>query len=371
VADLVNSVLGGARSLIVGWILPVFVSLQIINLLILPELPQAGYITKFAHESSASQQLAFLAIAVVSGLVLAAIQSPLYRILEGYTLWPRKIAGHRIKKHHARKRRLDKEYNAIAPTGGVRAGLLYERASRYPVKEEQFAPTTLGNAIRRFETYAGDRYQLDSQLLWHHLAAAAPDRAITSVDNARTNVDFFVCFLYGGALIAALGIGVTLSGERSTRSVLAIVLGVLIAAICYRLAVVATDEWSAAVQALVDHGRGPVASAFGLTIPASFNDERYMWRAVNTLVRRPYRYSESRDVPAVISRFRREDAEGAEPASPPQQETLTRTVLQVAGPACLVLAALAVRSRIRRGLGSGRGQVPYATRTNPPQKAGR
>ena len=98
-ADLVNSVLGGARSLIVGWILPVFVSLQIINLLILPELSHTRFITKFAHESSASQQLAFLAIAVVSGLVLAAIQSPLYRILEGYTLWPRKIADHRIEKH--------------------------------------------------------------------------------------------------------------------------------------------------------------------------------------------------------------------------------------------------------------------------------
>lgn len=384
-ADLVNSVLGGARSLIVGWILPVFVSLQIINLLILPELSQTRFITKFAHESSASQQLAFLAIAVVSGLVLAAIQSPLYRILEGYTLWPRKIADHRTKKHQARRRRLDEEYNAIAQTGsGVRAGLLYERAARYPVKEEQFAPTTLGNAIRRFETYAGDRYQLDSQLLWHHLTAAAPDRAITSVDNARTNVDFFVSFLYGGALIAALGIGVTLSDARSARSALAIVIGVLIAAICYKLAVIATDEWSAAVRALVDHGRGQVAAAFGLTIPAGFDDERYMWRAVNTLVRRPYRYSETRDpsVPSVISRFRGENPEGAagarsasntvpQPAPQHRQETLARTVFQVAGPACIALAVLAVRSRIRRGLGSDRGYIPYATRTNPPHKIGR
>jgi hypothetical protein len=370
VADLVNSVLGGARSLIVGWILPVFVSLQIINLLILPELSQTRFITKFAHQSSASQQLAFLAIAVVSGLVLAAIQSPLYRILEGYTLWPRKIADHRIKKHQSRKRRLDEEYNTVAQTNsGVRAGLIYERAARYPVKEEQFAPTMLGNAIRRFETYAGDRYQLDSQLLWHHLTAAAPDRAITSVDNARTNVDFFVCFLYGGALIAALGIGVTLSDARSTRSALAIVIGVLIAAICYQLAVIATDQWSAAVRALVDHGREQVAAAFGLTIPPSFDDERYMWRAVNTLVRRPYRYSETRDpsVPSVITRFRgKEDPEGAagarsapgtglQPTPQHQQEPLARTALQIAGSACIALAVLVVRSRIRRGLGSNRG----------------
>ena len=75
--------------------------------------------------------------------------------------------------------------------------------------------------------------------------------------------------------------------------------------------------------------------------------------------------------PSVISRFRREDAEGAEPAPQPQQETLTRTVLQAAGPVCIVLAVLAIRSRIWRGPGSGRGQISYATRTNPPQKAGR
>ena len=169
-------------------------------------------------------------------------------------------------------------------------------------------------------------------------------------------------------MIAALGIGVTLSDARSTRSALAIVIGVLIAAICYKLAVIATDEWSAAVRALVDHGRGQVAAAFGLTIPASFDDERYMWRAVNTLVRRPYRYSETRDpsVPSVISRFRGEDPEGAagarsasgtglQPAPQHQQEPLARTVLQVAGSACIALAVLAVRSRIRRGLGSDRG----------------
>ena len=29
-----------------------------------------------------------------------------------------------------------------------------ERAARYPVQDDQFAPTALGNAIRRFETYA-------------------------------------------------------------------------------------------------------------------------------------------------------------------------------------------------------------------------
>ena len=58
----------------------------------------------------------------------------------------------------------------------VLSGLLYERTARYPEQSGQFSPTAFGNAIRRLETYARDRYKLDSQLLWNHLTAAAPDR---------------------------------------------------------------------------------------------------------------------------------------------------------------------------------------------------
>jgi hypothetical protein len=36
-----------------------------------------------------------------------------------------------------------------------------------------------------------------------------------------------------------------------------------------------------------------------------------MWRVVNTLVRRPYSYSESKNVAALIERFRTEPGTGA------------------------------------------------------------
>jgi len=314
VADLVKSVLGGARSLIVGWILPVFLSLQLVTALVLPELRRITGVDQFLRQTATSRQVALLAIAVVSGLVLAAAQAPLYRILEGYILWPPKIADRRIKKHQDRRREFVKKQEVATKTDkGVHAGLLYERAARYPAKDKQFAPTMLGNAIRRFETYAGDRYQLDSQLLWHNLTAAAPERALTAVDNARTNVDFFVSLLYGGAMTALLGFGAIVVGEGTVRAWVAIATGVLIAMVCYRLAVLATDEWDAAVRGLIDHGRKGVAAAFGLTVPDDFADERLMWRAVNTLVRRPYTYSESKDVAGILNRFRTKDADKPTP----------------------------------------------------------
>ena len=305
-SDLVKSLMGGGWSLVIGWILPVFLTLQLITLLILPAAQDNAAVLRFLHQSSGSRQVTLLAIAAVFGLVLAASQAPLYRVLEGYVLWPAKIADLRIDRHKARKKRLVGRYNTAAGTQrGVRAGLIYERATRYPASERQFAPTTLGNAIRRFETYAGDRYQLDSQLLWHDLIAVAPPQAVNAVEKARTSVDFFVCLLYGGVVTMLLGILAEIMGSTSSaRSLTAIVIGVLISLAAYRLAVLATDEWDAAVRALVDHGRAGLAAAFGLKIPTNLNEERYMWRAVNTLVRREYVYSESREIHLKLRRFK-------------------------------------------------------------------
>ena len=304
--DLVKGVFGGGWSLVVGWILPTFLSLQLITGLVLPAAPHRfAEISTFLAEPGATRQLTLLAIAAVAGLVLSAMRTTLYRVLEGYTLWPPRLAEYRIGKHQKRRAKLVARQERVAADQAVRRGLLYERAARYPVADSQIAPTVLGNAIRRFETYAGDRYMLDAQLLWGDLTAAAPAPAVSAVNNARTNVDFFVCLLYGGAATLVLaGVTAVTAGQLTVRLWLAAGIGVLLGVMCYWLAVRATDDWDAAFRAVVDHGRAGVAAAFGLAIPASFDDERYMWRAVNTLVRRPFDYSESKGVPELIERFR-------------------------------------------------------------------
>lgn len=64
--------------------------------------------------------------------------------------------------------------------------------------------------MRRFEAYASDRFQLDSQLLWNELTVTAPEQARRQVDTARTSVDFFVCLLCGHLAIL-LAAAVTLT----------------------------------------------------------------------------------------------------------------------------------------------------------------
>lgn len=156
----------------------------------------------------------------------------------------------------------------------------------------------MGNAIRRFETYGFDRYRLDSQLLWSQLRAVAPESAGKQTDEARAGVDFFVCLLYAQALLGVAAVAVWI-GVRPSDSV-QLVLTAVVAVVCYRMAIVATDSWAAAVRCLVDTGRAPLAKVYGLVPPAAFAQEREMWRGVNWLVRRPY----EPEIAAYLDRWR-------------------------------------------------------------------
>jgi hypothetical protein len=162
--------------------------------------------------------------------------------------------------------------------------------ARFPADDEQVTPTRLGNAIRRFEEYGHDRFRLDSQVLWHELNAVVPDQARRQAEDARTTVDFFICLLYGHLLVAAsacvaLGAGAPV---RPWLAVAAIAGFPLLAAIWYRVAVAATDDWAGAVRAMVNLGRQPLATSMGLALPETVDGERAMWTLAADLARGPY-----------------------------------------------------------------------------------
>jgi hypothetical protein len=303
--DIVKGILDGAWALIFGWVLPTFLSLQLIAWLILPSWTDNESIRRFMQTSTAGRQAILLAIAVVLGVVLATLKSRLYRILEGYWLWPQWLADLAIKRQISRQKRYQKQSDKARADGkSLRHALIYEKVLRFPAAEDKFAPTSLGNAIRRFETYAGDRYNLDSQLLWHHLYAAVPDRLAKTQEDANTNVDFFICLIYG-SITAALGAAGTLLFRTPNGKLwFALAMGIAVARMAYLLALNATDEWDRTVRTVVDYGRFGMAKAFGLEVPHRLTDERDMWRAVNTLVRRPYAYSVSSKVPERLDEFR-------------------------------------------------------------------
>ncbi|MCX5127099.1 hypothetical protein OOK25_25930, partial [Streptomyces sp. NBC_00347] len=171
----------------------------------------------------------------------------------------------------------------------VQRALLRERLARYPVDPAQVAPTRLGNAIRRLEEYGYDRFRLDTQVMWNELTGNAPEQVRRQVDLARANVDFFVALVFGHcAVVLCAAAALTTAHPDVPLLLAAIVLPGVLMPVWYRAAVSATDEWAAAVRALVNSGRKPLAESLGLSLPGELDGERRMWALVSKMSRLPY-----------------------------------------------------------------------------------
>lgn len=317
-SGILSGALGGGRALLIGWFVPSLVNLLVLGIVVVPRLSGFQELAGSGNVDAARPAVFVLVGTAVLGLALAALQTPLYRLLEGYLGWPRWLfqrgRRRRLAAKHLLANRLEaaslvlreaagtlpeEESRALeryrahpvtgrftasdAPRGPVWLSLLSERLSRFPVDDGQVIPTRLGNAIRRFEEYGYDRFRLDSQVLWHELNAAVPEPVRKQAEDARMNVDFFVCLLYGHLLVAVGGCAELAAGNPARPWLVAcVIVGLpLLAVVWYRVAVVATDDWAGAVRAMVNLGRLPLTASMGLVLPKAIEDERIMWgRAV-------------------------------------------------------------------------------------------
>jgi hypothetical protein len=93
VSDIAKSILGGGWSLVAGWILPTALNVILFAILVLPSLRDISLAGEITRASVEQRSLVALGTAVVLGLTLSALQVPLYRVLEGYLFWPRRMAS--------------------------------------------------------------------------------------------------------------------------------------------------------------------------------------------------------------------------------------------------------------------------------------
>jgi hypothetical protein len=322
-SEIVKGVLGGGWALLVGWLVPTAVNVLLV-VMIVPQLGGSPSTVELLSADGSRHAVLALAVAVLAGLVLAAIQTPLYRILEGYLAWPSWLfaAGQRrmLRDKHLLADRLqaaellDAERDGTLDQAGERAlaamrahpvvgrylardanrsavqrGLMHERLRRFPASDDQVVATRLGNSIRRLEEYGYDRFRLDSQVFWYELTAVAPESATKQVDQARTSVDFFVALLWGHLFVAA-GVAVAYATGAADDWWPAAAAGalVLLTFIWYRVALAVSDDWAAAVRGMVNVARRPLAEAMGLVVPKDLAAERDMWTYASRLTRLPY-----------------------------------------------------------------------------------
>ncbi|MFJ8011098.1 hypothetical protein [Streptomyces sp. NPDC096339] len=343
--DIARSALGGAWTVLVGWLLPTALNVSLFVVAVWPSLRRTGWSPKLWSSDVAPLSLGVMAVSVLLGLALNALRNPLYRVLEGYALWPSALASHGCARRRRAKEdlqdrilllRLERQERdrPLSPEDttlltalranpriarparkdrrrtAVQRALLRERLARFPIDDGQLAPTTLGNAIRRFEEYGHDRFRLDTQVLWNELTGSAAEPVRRQVDLARANVDFFVALLYGHCAVV-LCAALTLTTARPDVPLLLTAIAVpgFLIPVWYRAAVSATDEWSAAVRALVNTTRKPLSEALGLRLPNDLAGERKMWALVSKMSKLPHH-----ERAAELDRFRAGRSE-----SPPEQ----------------------------------------------------
>ena len=299
-SDILKGLTGGGWVFLYAWILPSAIALGAFWLIVFPavrELPIASDIASL-EATQRGVLLAFAAVAI--GLILSAVSTPLYRLLEGYS-WPKACRNWGVRRQRNRKQCLESNNAGV----GWEEGLRVEKLRRFPVDDREIAPTRLGNALRAFETYGKDRFGLDSQTMWTELCAVVPKSLQLELDRSRAMVDFFVALVY---LSAGFGAAALLAAWRTQgfelRLVGSGVSALILMRVWYQLAVSSSSYWHLTVQALVNLGRKELASAMGLRIPATLNEERRMWGFVTQFVF--YHYEPN--LSAELDRFRENGA---------------------------------------------------------------
>ncbi|WP_261569262.1 hypothetical protein [Frankia gtarii] len=156
------------------------------------------------HQSAAAQialLLAALLTVAASGVLVAAITSPVLRLLEGY--WPR-WAGpmtRLLTRRALRRAGLDRDSLQAArarlrsqPTPADRAlvARLERRHRQRPVAPADYLPTSVGNLLRAAETRPTIRYGLDTVVVWPRFWLVLPDPTRQALLAARSRLDVAV-----------------------------------------------------------------------------------------------------------------------------------------------------------------------------------
>ena len=144
-------------------------------------------------------------VAWLGGILLLVTNQGLYRFLEGYEGWNplqffKKVEEKRFEHLINRIKVLDEKYSlALDGKGEITGKELKERtecmmeyAKRFPHKAEFLLPTPFGNTIRAFEVYSTVMYGLEAIDGWSRLQAVIPQDYRELIDNAKTDVDFWI-----------------------------------------------------------------------------------------------------------------------------------------------------------------------------------
>ncbi|MFF8293279.1 hypothetical protein ACF068_29240 [Streptomyces sp. NPDC016309] len=257
---------------------------------------------------------------------------------------PRPVATHGAARAEL-SRRLDAAVRVLArrvarserSVEAERAELL-ARLGAYPAERSLVMPTALGNVVRAVEGYGGERYGVDTVLVWPRLHPLLPEVVVKAEAQARTVLDLLlnVCLSvvlfglplsvavpFGGvrpmpwwlpllpllcavavrsapaALLSAAALAVRVpelpdgwsagrAGVGLPWALTGLAVVALLATATYRAAVESAVAWGEHVKAAVDLHRWRLLDELHMGRPADPGQERLVWGEVTGLLHRGY-----------------------------------------------------------------------------------
>src|SRR6266581_534643 len=121
---ILQGALGGGRALLIGWFLPSFINVLILGFVVIPRASGFQSLGTPGGGEAVRPVVFALVGSTILGLALAALQTPLYRILEGYLGWPERLFQAGRRRRLAHKHLLQNRLDAASLVSREAAGTL-------------------------------------------------------------------------------------------------------------------------------------------------------------------------------------------------------------------------------------------------------
>jgi hypothetical protein len=175
------------------------------NIAVLEQINQAANVYGFLQKDILIGTTLCGLSAWVGGVALMILNRDLYRILEGYGRFnPLRLFGWMEKKRYLDALRTKEEIDdqsmehkkvekgAAASRIKKIISIMKELADQFPDAEQWLLPTAFGNTLRAFEVYPRVMYGIEATVSWTRLLAVIPKEYRELIDDAKSQVDFWV-----------------------------------------------------------------------------------------------------------------------------------------------------------------------------------
>jgi hypothetical protein len=265
-----------SRYFVVGFVLPAFVALAVLDGL----LPQDEQPAAYARLDGANELVALSGGALLLGLILSAVHTGLLWVLDGWPIFERndKHPSKALYKLLVRRSKRDFEKLSKASTSEDARRRLRER---FPA-DGDLLPTRLGNARRAAETHPHTCYHLDGVQALARIRFLLTDAERQQLADAEGDVAFMVNCLTLVTPVAAILTVLVWSDYEPLWAGLCILASLAAARFLFELAVrVSADRWGPLVRAAFDLHLLELFDRLGVRRPATRAGDLHIGKTVN------------------------------------------------------------------------------------------